>query len=129
KRILCDQLKVGLPAVSLSIRCLQVGSTVLATVALVNDATPEATRTASEEASLFQVALKIKPCEGTFLVPKPPRHFAISSKETKETHGNSEVSDEEGNQLLFRNVLEFAVGHICSAHWERSSADNESPAT
>ena len=70
-----------------------------------------------EAASLFQTAIRIEPCEGTLLVPKPPRR-AILTHQGRNGGTTGAVSDEESGALLYRNVSEFAVGHVCSAEWE-----------
>lgn len=106
----------GLPNVSLSVRCINAGGSVLVTLSLVNSIVPEQGRNEIEAASLFQTALRIEPCEGTLLVPKPPRRAA--SRHQGRTDGAASVSDEESGALLYRNVAEFAVGHVCSADWE-----------
>lgn len=106
----------GVPNVSLSVRCINAGGAVLVTLTLVNSVVPEQDRDEIEAASLFQTELRIEPCEGTLLVPKPPRR-AMSMYQGG-TEGTGSVSDEESGALLYRNVAEFAVGHVCSADWE-----------
>lgn len=106
----------GLPNVRLSVRCIGAGSSVLATLTLVNSVVPQEGRNEAEAASLFQTALRVEPHEGTMLVPKPPRRATSMRKE--ENGGTGSVSDEESGALLYRNVAEFAVGHVCSADWE-----------
>lgn len=106
----------GLPDVSLSIRCINAGDAILATLTLVNSASPELDRDEIEAASLFQAALRVEPCEGTLLVPKPPRR--ATSTQRWGNDGAGPVSDDESGVLLYRNVVEFAVGHVCSAEWE-----------
>ncbi|MCA8349941.1 helicase-related protein [Burkholderia cepacia] len=108
----------GLPNVSLSVRCINAGSAVLATLALVNCAVPERGRNEIEAASLFQTSLRVEPCEGTLLVPKPPRR--ATPMHQRGGGGTGSVSDEESGILLYRRVAEFAVGHVCSAGWETS---------
>jgi len=108
----------GLPDVSLSVRCIKAADTVLVTLALVNSVVPEQDRNEIEAASLFQTSLRIEPCEGTLLVPKPPRR-AASVKPTTDGETGA-VTDEESGALLYRNVAEFAVGHVCSAEWEEA---------
>jgi hypothetical protein len=104
-----------LPPVSLSVRCIIAGDTVLATLTLVNSAVPEQDRNEIEGASLFQTSVRVESCEGTALVPKPPR-ATTQARERKEGEANP-VSDEESGALLYRKVAEFAVGHVCSAEW------------
>jgi hypothetical protein len=106
----------GIPDVSLSVRCISAADAVLATLTLVNSIVPGQGRNEIEAASLFQTKLRIEPCEGTFLVPKPPRR--VISLPQAGGGGTGSVSDEESGALLYRNVAEFAVGHVCSAEWE-----------
>ncbi|MGF7468942.1 helicase-related protein [Alcaligenes phenolicus] len=110
----------GLPDVSVSVRCIKAADTVLVTLALVNSVVPEQDRNEIEAASLFQTSLRIEPCEGTLLVPKPPRRAAPVKPTTDGETGA--VTDEESGALLYRNVAEFAVGHVCSAEWEEAQA-------
>lgn len=107
----------GVPDVSLTVRCVKAGDTVLVTLVLVNSTVPEQNRNEIQAALLFQTMLRADPCDGTSLVPKPPRH-AISVKASQD----GTVSDEETGALLYRNVAEFAVGHVCSAEWEPAAA-------
>lgn len=106
----------GLPDVSLSVRCIKAADSLLVTLALVNSTVPEQDRNEIEAASLFQVSLRVEPCDGTLLVPKPPKRVAPIKPATDGE--NSAVTDEESGALLYRNVAEFAVGHVCSAEWE-----------
>ena len=113
-----------LPDVSLSVRCIRAEENALVTLALVNSAMPEQDRNEIEAASLFQTSLRIEPCEGTLLVPKPPRR-AVAVKPTQNGAVRT-FSDEESGVLLYRKVMEFAVGHVCSAEWE-TSEDSAGP--
>lgn len=112
-------LSEGLPNVSLSVRSISAGDAVLSTLTLVNSVVTEQGRNEIEAASLFQTELRIEPCEGTLLVPKPPRR--VMSLPQAGGGGAGSLSDEESGALLYRNVVEFANGHVCSAEWE--SAD------
>jgi len=69
-----------LPNVSLSVRCINAGGSVLVTLSLVNSIVPEQGRNEIEAASLFQTALRVEPCDGTLLVPKPPRRGVAASR-------------------------------------------------
>ncbi|MCZ8195512.1 MAG: helicase-related protein [Aquidulcibacter sp.] len=106
----------GLPNVSLSIRSIQTSDAILVTLSLVNAIAPEQGRDEIEAASLFQTALRVEPCDGTQLVPKPLRRSL--SRELEAGDGTGSLSDEESGALLYRNVAEFAFGHVCSAEWE-----------
>lgn len=114
----------GHPEVSLSIRCLEAGDTVLVTLTLVNLMAPEQSRNEIEAASLFQTWLQIKPCDGTLLVPKP--RGRPTSEISSDNHETDALTDEESGALLYRNVAEFAVGHVCSAEWEEAEASTRS---
>lgn len=114
------ELDDNMPDVALSVRCVRAGTSVLATLTLVNGIAAEPGRSGMEAASLFQTAIRVHPCEGTALVPKPPRRPASAHHDASYTDSASLVSDEESGALLYRNVSEFAVGHVCSAEWEAS---------
>ena len=118
-----------LPSVSLSLRSISTGDAVLATLALVNSVVPEQDRNEIEAASLFQTAIRIEPCKGTLLVPKPPRRPRSTHRDRREKVPIGLVSDEEGGALLYRHVSEFAVGHVCSAEWEASDRTAGAPST
>ncbi|MVW88855.1 helicase-related protein [Pseudomonas sp. PB101] len=119
RKIALAALCKGLPDVSLNVRSINAGNAVLATLTLVNSVVPEQGRNEIEAASLFQTELRIEPCEGTLLVPKPPMRV-ISLPQVKSGRTSS-ISDEESGALLYRNVAEFAVGHVCSAEWEHDN--------
>ena len=106
----------GLPDVELNVRCISSGDTVLVTLTLMNSIVSEQVRDEIEAALLFQTELRVAPCEGTHLVPKPPRR--VTSLRQPGEGGVGFISDEESGALLYRNVAEFAVGHVCSAEWE-----------
>ena len=120
----------NLPDVALGVRCVANGDVVLATLTLINECEPEAGRDSIEAASLFQTSIRVEPCDGTKLVPKPSRHLQPGESSADSMDGDSGVSDDDGAAILFRNLSEFAVGHVCSAEWaepergleERSSA-------
>lgn len=118
RQIALAVLGKGLPNVLLNVRCINAGDTVLVTLSLVNSIVPEQSRNEIEAASLFQTALRVQPCHGTLLVPKPPRR-GVSVRQGQ-TSRDAAISDEESGALLYRNVAEFAVGHVCSAEWESS---------
>ena len=87
------------------------GARRLATITLVNDAKPDPSLQwlARESCTLFQVELKISPCEGTELIARPSgRKNAIVSDD----------EDERSAALLYRNAREYATGHTCSATWD-----------
>ncbi|AOS96528.1 hypothetical protein AUP74_01063 [Microbulbifer aggregans] len=114
----------GIPDVSLNVRCILVGDTVLSTLTLVNSIAAEQGPGGIESASLFQTAICVEPCEGSFLVPKPPRRPISARQDQNNEDTEIPVSDEQSGALLYRNVAEFAVGHVCSAEWEAADTDS-----
>ncbi|CAN0592113.1 unnamed protein product, partial [Laminaria digitata] len=74
------------------------------TIALVNRQTRGETRDESEERSLYQVRLVVKPGALTRLVPRPSRRSA---------------GDDDGRaaDLIYRSAREMASGHTCAADW------------
>jgi len=78
----------------------------IVTITLVNRiAVSQPTRTNLEEATIFQAGIRIYPCSGTRVVPRPPRTLVTND-------------DDRSSELLYRNVHEYAVGHTCGADWE-----------
>lgn len=72
------------------------------TMALVNEQFCGDSRAIDEGRTFFQVELIVKPVSPTRLVPRPSRAHAI---------------DEDGQvaALIYRDAVEYAVGHTCSA--------------
>ena len=115
------------PEVSLNVRCVAAGEVDLATLTLVNEAVPERGRKFVEPATLFQTSIRVTPCDGTLLVPKPQRQ---RSRRGNFGHANSPdpCDEEQVDELLYRNIAGFAVGHVCSADWaEADRSPGESP--
>lgn len=102
--------------VEINLRCIKIEKAVLVTLTLINSSMPSEKRDEVESSTLFQTSIKVEPCEGTFLVPKPSRKSKDYISFDKET--GYKVSDEDSGRLLYRNVSEFAVGHVCSAEFE-----------
>jgi len=113
--------------VYLHIRSLELSHAVLVTVTLVNNAKVASERIAVESATLFQTSIQVEPCAGTHLIPKPPR-FSAHRAQTQ-TSGDTDITDEESSMLLYRNVAEFAVGHVCSAEWDDEQEAGPTPQT
>lgn len=103
----------------LNIRCISANQIVLTTLTLVNSAVPDHGRDNIEAATLFQTAIRIEPCENTLLVTKPSQNSFVSFND-QQKNITTQITDEESGALLYRNVLEFAVGHVCSAEWKVS---------
>ena len=113
------------PEASLNVRCVSVGKIVLATLTLVNEAAPESGRNNSEAATLFQTEIRVEPCEGTLLVPRPQRRRSRPDDLARATPLGLDEEEKVG-EILYRNVSVFAVGHVCSADWaeaEHSSGE------
>ena len=104
------------PEVSLNIRCVAAGEVDLATLTLVNEAVPERGRKFVEPATLFQTSIRVKPCEGTLLVPRPQRRRSRPDNPPC-AHQSASGGEEQVGELLYRNISSFAVGHVCSADW------------
>ena len=113
-----ETLRDVLPDVYLNVRCVNADEVVLATLTLVNMIAPDLDRNENEAASLFQTAMRVKPCEGTTLVPRPPRRATSNDWDLTKGGATDSISDEASGTLLYRNISEFAVGHVCSAEWE-----------
>ena len=79
----------------------------LATITLLNQAVPvqDEDRMEIERLTLFQVRVEIRPRQGTELVARPSRRAVLDE-------------DDRSGTLLYRDVHEFANGHICSVEWE-----------
>jgi hypothetical protein len=97
----------GVPGLSLVLQCAPRGAEWLVTAVLVNENTiaEGESRLASDEKAFYQVRLTAEPLDGARLPARPSRRAAL---------------DEDGRSaaLLYRDALEFAVGHTCSADWE-----------
>ncbi|WOF16785.1 DNA/RNA helicase [Methanoplanus sp. FWC-SCC4] len=101
----------GPQGVYLHIRTIYRGGVFLSTVTLLNERKTDRSsgRIATEEASLFQTEIKIWPSGNTKLIPRPSSDvLPFSGKD----------DEERSTALLYRNSLEFATGHTCSAEWE-----------
>ena len=96
----------------LHVRSTPTREGVLATVTLLNstDVPRDGGRRAAEAATLFQVDIEIRPAGATTeLVARPSRRAVVDD-------------DDRSSDLLYRNALEFATGHTCSARWETGEA-------
>lgn len=94
----------------LHIRSIPSDGRLLITTSLINSTPPGEGRDELEMASMLQTSLHITPGDGTFLFPKP------TSRSTRVSPSQGDA-DERSNSLLFRNVYEFASGHVCAATW------------
>lgn len=77
------------------------------TVALVNLNPRGDTRNESEERTLFQAHMTIRPEQGTRLVARPSRRTA-------------QDDDERAGELIYRHAREHATGHTCATDWDEA---------
>ena len=109
--------------IKLDVRSMKVKETNLVTLTIVNQSRAKPnTRQNNESATTFQVSMRVVACDDTFLIPKPRRVETFETTSTVNGKSNDDISDEESSALLYRNVVEYAVGHVCSAEWEQSSS-------
>lgn len=80
----------------------------LVTLTLVNDSLAQY-RDSIEQKSLFQVRMEVLPGPETSLIARPLRNIEA---------GLNGDEEDRSVALLYRNSLEYAVGHTCSAEWE-----------
>lgn len=94
------------PDVKIHIRQSPWQANALVTVSLVNMAQPEedSGRDEIEQQTLFQTRIEVHPGKGTQLVARPSRRVVVDD-------------DDRSSALLYREALEFAIGHTCSAEW------------
>ena len=104
----------GVPGLELFIKVAPwKGSFSLVTLALVNQNMIEdgEGREDVEKKSFFQISVAATAGSGTVFPPRPSRRVAL---------------DEDGriSSLLYRDAIEYAVGHTCSAEWSSDAAGN-----
>jgi len=101
-----DLSQHGLPdGIRLHVRSVKWDKNYLATITLLNEIVINYDVTyAGEQSTLFQTHIEVTPCEDTYLIARPSRKVL-------------QDEDERSNALLYRDVREYAVGHICSAEW------------
>lgn len=98
------------PDVKVHIRQSPWQANALVTVSLVNLAQleEESGRDETEQQTLFQTGIEVQPGKSTTLVARPSRRAVVDD-------------DDRSSALLYREALEFAVGHTCSAEWTAGS--------
>lgn len=84
------------------------------TLALFNESTPDPGRDANEAATFFQVGFRVEPGPGCKLAPRPTGRAVID--EDSRTH-----------EVIYRDAIEWAVGHTCSARWPEELVDGSVP--
>ncbi len=92
----------GIPGIKLYVLAVARHGLTTVTMALVNEQPCGDSRAIDEARTFFQVELVVKPVAPTHLVPRPSRSHTI---------------DEDGQvaALIYREAVEYAVGHTCSA--------------
>ncbi|NHF65987.1 DNA/RNA helicase [Xanthomonas hortorum] len=103
---------IGIEGVRLNVRVLPFEAGSLVTITLVNGATPERSREAIEQATLFQTEMIVSAATGSRLITRPSRKAAVDA-------------DDRSNALLFRRSREYATGHTCSAQWDLDKQEGE----
>lgn len=99
----------GIEGISLRVRSVPWvdQDAILVTAVLVNDQVIEESlsRDLVDQKTFFQVGMEILPGAGCVLIARP-------------VYSNPYDEDGATNALLYRNAVEFATGHTCSASWE-----------
>ena len=95
------------PGLGLFIRSLKIGDRIAVTVQAINEnhQREDATRNEIEEQTFFQFKMSVAPVTPTQLVSRPVSDLAIDD-------------DSKTSALIYRNVIEYATGHTCSADWQ-----------
>ena len=91
---------------SLFIKTVIIDEKLAVTVQAINQSKQEksSTRDELEENTFFQLEMNIAPISPTTLVPRPV--FGVTSDEDSRT-----------SALIYRDAVEYATGHTCSASW------------
>ena len=105
------------PGLQVFVRAVSTTDATLTTVSVVNGLPPGEDRDSVESATIFQMSIEVTPADGTRLVPRP------SGTASTEEVVAGEWSEPASNVLLFRNVREYATGHVCSATWAEENED------
>lgn len=100
----------GAAGLKLYVRTSRWENVVLVTAAVSNasELPKQPRRRDLEEATFFQFAMEIRAACGSELHPRP-------------IGGGRDDEDSLTAALIYRNTAEFAVGHVCSATWPRTS--------
>lgn len=99
-----DLKEYGFEGLELYLQTAFAGTDVMVTAVLINHKKAADERDTNEENSWFQTELSIKPGKGCRLVGKGIQTESFSK-------------DDQTAELIYRDVLEFAQGHTCSATW------------
>jgi hypothetical protein len=97
----------GLMGVGIYVRVSSWGNAKLVTVALVNGRLmgSDFEKQEYEQNCLFQSQIEISCSNGTNFIPRPIGSSAVDE-------------DTKMAQLIYRDTVEYAVGHSCSAEWD-----------
>lgn len=100
--------KHGIRGLELFVRCLIIDGRTTVTVQAINGNTDEdgdLSRDELEELSFFQFSMSVETSPSCVFTPRPVRGV---------------VNDEDAktSSLIYRNAVEYATGHTCSAQWE-----------
>lgn len=101
--------EIGIDGLAFHVRTSPWDGKRLVTVAMINKQDPgkEYEKDVYEEMCFFQTHLVISSLDGTKFCPRHIKASAIDE-------------DTRMSRLIYRDVVEYAVGHTCSASWEES---------
>jgi hypothetical protein len=94
-----------IPGLHLHVQSANAGESWIVTAVLLNAQPEQEGRVEAEHASFFQVSLQVLPVAGARLVARPSRRSG----------------EDRTAELVYRDALEYAVGHTCSAAWDVQS--------
>lgn len=97
--------------VRLAFRVIRQEQCNVVTITLVNQSKEQGGRDESEQLTLFQTQVMVRPNADSEFVPRP-------------NSINSHDPDQQSTSLLYRNSCEYATGHQCSSSWD---LDNQPP--
>jgi Helicase conserved C-terminal domain len=104
RTILLNEL--GFEGLELYLQSAGIGTDVTTTAVLINNRNSEDDRDTNEQNTWFQTGVTIKPLDGCVLVGR-------------KAGGGSFSKDDQAAELIYRDALEYAQGHSCSAMWEK----------
>lgn len=94
----------GFMGLQLFIRTASTGKATAVTVVLINTTPAKDDREENELATWFQTGLHVKAVQGAKLCGRPMRK-------------TGSTDDDRTAELIYRDAIEFATGHTCSADW------------
>ena len=95
-----------IPGLTLFIKTLKIDDKIAVTVQVINQNKYDdsSTRDEVEQQAFFQFEMNISPVAPTKLVPRPVLNVA-------------DDEDAKTSALIYRDAVEYATGHTCSANW------------